>query len=83
MTTSTLHDLASYMTILTLHDPGTDLGDVGWSEGFVVDVGLDLGDDSVGYVVLVVLEQTIEELARVCQQPLARLPVVIDLLPGL
>jgi len=62
---------------------GRDLGDGCGLECVVVDVRLDALDDGVGDVVFVKLEQTVEELLRIGQQQLARLPVVVLLLAWL
>ena len=43
----------------------TDLEDDSRLELFILDVGLNLGDDWVGDVVFVVFEEALQELARV------------------
>ena len=60
-----------------------DLGDGQWREVFVVYVRLDLGNHLIWNMVLIKFEQAFEELGRVLQQCLARLPVVIHLGPHL
>ena len=61
----------------------THLGNGRRREVLVVDVGLDLLDALVWNILLVVGEEALEELARVLEQRLPRVPVVIHFLPGL
>ena len=63
----------------THYTSNPNLFDSCWLEFLVVNVRLDLLYDSVRNVVLVVVKEALEELARVLQHGLARLPVVIDL----
>ena len=62
-----------------MYTSNPNLFDSCWLELFVVNVRLDLLYDRVRNVVLVVVKEALEELARVLQHGLARLPVVVHL----